>query len=74
MEAIRVEIASRMLKRRSTNEDLGTVTISAGVAQRHAGRNRALLDGASGYGALHLEAGRAGTSISEAKVQKAVAA
>ncbi|MGA9658144.1 MAG: GGDEF domain-containing protein [Asticcacaulis sp.] len=30
----RVEIASRVLKRRSTNEDLGTITISAGVAQR----------------------------------------
>lgn len=30
----RQEIASRVLKRRSTNEDLGTVTISAGVAQR----------------------------------------
>jgi diguanylate cyclase len=30
----RTEIASRVLKRRSTNEDLGTVTISAGIAQR----------------------------------------
>ncbi len=30
----RQEIASRVLKRRSTNEDLGTVTISAGIAQR----------------------------------------
>jgi diguanylate cyclase len=26
-----------MLKRRSTNEDLGTITISAGLAQRKAG-------------------------------------
>ena len=34
LDAIRMEIASRMLKRRSTNEDLGAVTISAGVAQR----------------------------------------
>lgn len=30
----RIEIASRVLKRRSTNEDLGCVTISAGLAQR----------------------------------------
>jgi|SRR5215217_2146718 len=37
LEEIREEVASRMLKRRSTNEDLGTVTISAGLATRHAG-------------------------------------
>ena len=35
----RQEIASRVLKRRSTNEDLGTVTISAGVAQREYGED-----------------------------------
>ncbi|MDV6329441.1 GGDEF domain-containing protein [Asticcacaulis sp. 201] len=35
----RTEIASRVLKRRSTNEDLGTVTISAGVAQREYGED-----------------------------------
>jgi len=37
LEEIRDEVASRMLKRRSTNEDLGTITISAGLATRHAG-------------------------------------
>jgi len=37
LEEIRDEVASRMLKRRSTNEDLGTITISAGLAQRKAG-------------------------------------
>jgi diguanylate cyclase len=37
LEEIRHEVASRMLKRRSTNEDLGTVTVSAGLAQRKAG-------------------------------------
>ncbi len=31
------EVGSRHLKRRSTNEDLGAVTISAGFAERHAG-------------------------------------
>lgn len=35
----RSEIASRVLKRRSTNEDLGTVTISAGLAQRELGED-----------------------------------
>ena len=33
---IRQEVASRRLKRRSTNEDLGAVTISAGFAERRA--------------------------------------
>ncbi len=35
----RQEIASRVLKRRSTNEDLGAVTISAGIAQREYGED-----------------------------------
>ncbi len=35
----RTEIASRVLKRRSTNEDIGSVTISAGVAQREFGED-----------------------------------
>jgi diguanylate cyclase len=34
MNSIREEIASRLLKRRSTNEELGAVTISVGIAQR----------------------------------------
>lgn len=37
LEEIRVEVASRMLKRRSTNEDLGTITISSGFAERRPG-------------------------------------
>ncbi|MDE2485876.1 MAG: GGDEF domain-containing protein, partial [Alphaproteobacteria bacterium] len=35
LEDIRAEVASRVLKRRSTNEDLGAVTLSAGLAERH---------------------------------------
>lgn len=35
LEAMRADIASRALRRRSTNDDLGIVTISAGVAHRH---------------------------------------
>ena len=34
IETIRKEISSRNLKRRSTNDDLGAVTVSSGVAQR----------------------------------------
>jgi len=41
LEEIREEVASRMLKRRSTNEDLGTVTLSAGLATRKAGETGA---------------------------------
>jgi diguanylate cyclase len=37
LEEVRIEVASRMLKRRSTNEDLGTITISSGFAERRAG-------------------------------------
>jgi diguanylate cyclase len=33
MEAAREEISSRILKRRSTNEDLGAITISVGIAE-----------------------------------------
>jgi diguanylate cyclase len=35
MNKVREEIATRQLRRRSTNEDLGMVTISVGIAQRH---------------------------------------
>ncbi len=39
LEEIREEVASRMLKRRSTDEDLGTVTVSAGLAERTRGES-----------------------------------
>ena len=39
LEEIREEVSSRMLKRRSTNEDLGAITVSSGVAQRHPGES-----------------------------------
>jgi len=34
LEEIRQEVSSRILKRRSTNEDLGAITVSSGVAER----------------------------------------
>jgi diguanylate cyclase len=39
LEEIRQEISSRSLKRRSTNEDLGMITVSAGFAERLAGES-----------------------------------
>lgn len=37
LNTIRTEIAARSLRRRSTNDELGAVTVSAGLAQRRAG-------------------------------------
>ncbi|MBJ7485280.1 diguanylate cyclase [Brevundimonas sp.] len=45
LNAIREEIGSRALRRRSTNDELGAVTISAGLATRHPGESgSSLLD------------------------------
>jgi diguanylate cyclase len=41
LDAVRREVGSRTLKRRSTNEDLGAVTISIGVAQYQKGEGAA---------------------------------
>jgi diguanylate cyclase len=43
LEEVREEVASRVLKRRSTNEDLGAVTISSGLAERRPGEGVASL-------------------------------
>src|SRR5690606_20294379 len=43
LDTMRREIASRALKRRSTNEDLGAVTISIGVAHWREGEGPACL-------------------------------
>lgn len=45
LEEIRVEVSSRALKRRSTNEDLGAITVSAGYAERLKGESTASLVG-----------------------------
>ena len=45
LDKVRDEISARSLKRRSTNEDLGAVTISIGVAQRAPGETSAQLVG-----------------------------
>lgn len=43
LENIRHDVASRALRRRSTNDDLGSVTVSAGFAQRQKGETAASL-------------------------------
>jgi diguanylate cyclase len=43
LDDAREEIASRMLKRRSTNDDLGAITVSAGLAQRQQGETTSSL-------------------------------
>jgi diguanylate cyclase len=43
VEEIREEVASRVLKRRSTNQDLGAVTVSVGLAERLRGEPQASL-------------------------------
>ena len=43
LDVVREEIASRTLKRRSTNQDLGAVTISVGLAERFGGEPGASL-------------------------------
>lgn len=39
LEEIREEVSSRMLKRRSTNDDLGAITVSAGLAELRRGES-----------------------------------
>ncbi len=59
LEAVRKEIASRSLRRRSTNDELGAVTISAGFAFRAAGESGAnLLDRADAALYASKRAGR----------------
>jgi len=43
LEGVRKEIGSRSLRRRSTDDELGAVTLSAGFAQRRPGETAALL-------------------------------
>jgi diguanylate cyclase len=71
LEEIRLEVSSRSLKRRSTNEDLGTVTISMGVAQRSVGETATALVGRAD--AALYESKRGGRNrITDAKTEAAV--
>jgi diguanylate cyclase len=75
MEEIREEVASRILKRRSTNEDLGAVTVSSGVAERQSGRAPGQPGRTGRRGALRLQAygGRNRTTAAEPMATEAAA-
>ena len=66
MESIRSEVSSRNLKRRSTNDDLGVVTVSSGVAQRRPGETAAeLMERADAALYVSKRAGRNRTTCAE---------
>ncbi|WP_337188350.1 GGDEF domain-containing protein [Phenylobacterium sp.] len=66
LESAREEISSRTLKRRSTNEDLGAITISIGIAEQLPGETApALIERADGALYASKRGGRNRTSIAE---------
>jgi diguanylate cyclase len=75
LEEIREEVSSRALKRRSTNEDLGAITVSAGVAQRLPGEPSVnLVERADTALYASKHAGRNRTTIADIPPTAAVAA
>jgi len=74
LEAAREEVSSRILKRRSTNEDLGAITISTGIADLQKGEPPvSLIERADGALYASKHGGRNRTSIAgpEAEVRAA---
>ncbi|MBJ7412538.1 MAG: diguanylate cyclase [Phenylobacterium sp.] len=66
LESAREEISSRILKRRSTNEDLGAITISTGIAEFRPGDTpAALLERADGALYASKRSGRNRTSLAD---------
>ena len=63
LDVIRREIGSRSLKRRSTNEDLGAVTVSIGLAQYCAAEGSAGILERADAASLRLQARRARSGI-----------
>jgi diguanylate cyclase len=75
LEEIRVEVSSRMLKRRSTNEDLGAITISSGFAERRPGETgHSVMERADAALYTSKRGGRNRVSSAEAKPDSANAA
>jgi diguanylate cyclase len=66
LEEIREEVSSRVLKRRSTNEDLGAITVSAGFAERLQGESlTSLVDRADAALYASKHAGRNRTTAAD---------
>jgi diguanylate cyclase len=75
LEEIREEVSSRSLKRRSTNEDLGTITVSAGYAERIAGETAmSLVERADAALYASKHAGRNRTTAAQAMAAVVAAA
>ena len=73
LEAIRIEVGSRSLKRRSTDEDLGAVTLSVGLAERRLGESPAsLVERADA--ALYISKRSGRNCVTNAEAPEAVAA
>jgi diguanylate cyclase len=74
LEAAREEISSRILKRRSTNEDLGAITISTGIAQQQESETPAgLLERADAALYASKRGGRNRTSLSTPETESRAA-
>jgi diguanylate cyclase len=72
LEDIREEVSSRMLKRRSTNDDLGAITVSAGLAERRPGEGaHALLERADEALYASKRNGRNRTTAAKRKAEAA---
>jgi len=66
IERARVEISTRILKRRSTNEQLGTITISSGVAETmHGDQPATLIERADGALYASKRNGRNRTTLAD---------
>ena len=75
LEEIRLEVSSRSLKRRSTNEDLGAITVSSGIAERAPGEPSVnLVERADNALYASKHAGRNRTTVAEPPPATAVAA
>ena len=73
LEDIREEISSRSLKRRSTNDDLGAITVSAGLAELKAGESVESLIGRADD-ALYASKCNGRNKVTTAQTQTAAAA
>lgn len=75
LEEIRVEVCSRMLKRRSTNEDLGAITLSSGFAERRTGEtSHSVMERADTALYASKRGGRNRVTAADAKAESANAA
>ena len=74
LESAREEISTRILKRRSTNDELGAVTISSGITQSQTGDDpAALIERADGALYASKRNGRNRTTLADRKPESQAA-